>query len=363
MQPLAPTPTRHRAPRKLVNDDHLVAADDVVDIAELKLLRLEGVVDVERPLVARVVKVRDLQQFLRSLEALLREKHILALLVDGVMRVLLERVRDLCRLDVALGRLLSRARDDQRRACLVNQNAIHLIDDAKVELPQHELLRGLREVITQVVKTELRVGDIRDIGQVCVATVLLLHLRLHEPDRQSEEPMHLPNPFAVTLRQVVVHRHHVHALPRKRIQVCRQDSYERLALAGAHLRDFALVENEPADELYVERPEPQHAGRSLTRHRKRHRQEGVERRARGHLRLELVRLPAKLVVAQLLERRRERVDCGHLLLETLPRLVGGVAHHELLEAAEQARAGGGRLRRAGRTGAGAPRGAPEPLPG
>ena len=63
--------------------------------------------------------------------------------------------------------------------------------------------------------------------------------------------MDAPHPLRVALREVVVHRHHVHALALERVQVRRQGRHQRLALAGAHLRDLALVQGDAAHELHV----------------------------------------------------------------------------------------------------------------
>jgi hypothetical protein len=46
----------------------------------------------------------------------------------------------------------------------------------------------------------------------------------------------------------------VHALAGQRVEVDRQRRHQRLALAGAHLGDLAVVQHHAADELDVEVP-------------------------------------------------------------------------------------------------------------
>ena len=63
----------------------------------------------------------------------------------------------------------------------------------------------------------------------------------------------MAHPRRVAPREVVVHRHELHVLPGKRVEVERKRRDERLALARLHLGYLALVEHDAADELDVER--------------------------------------------------------------------------------------------------------------
>jgi hypothetical protein len=69
--------------------------------------------------------------------AVLGERRLLGLLVDGVIAravflFLPGKPRDQrVDLDVELGALLGRSRDDERRACLVDQDGVDLVDDGE----------------------------------------------------------------------------------------------------------------------------------------------------------------------------------------------------------------------------------------
>ena len=98
------------------------------------------------------------------------------------------------------------------------------------------------------------------------------------------------------------------AEPGERVQVGGQGRHERLALAGGHLRDLALVQHHAAHELHVEVAHPDGAPRRLAA-----RGEGL-----GQERLELVRVgeplsqlvghAAQLDVGQRLHRGLEGID-------------------------------------------------------
>ena len=70
--------------------------------------------------------------------------------------------------------------------------------------------------------------------------------------RQPQELVDLAHPLGIALGQVVVDRDHVHAVASQGVQVAGQGGHQRLALAGLHFRDFALVQHHAADQLYVE---------------------------------------------------------------------------------------------------------------
>ena len=60
----------------------------------------------------------------------------------------------------------SRAGDDQRGAGFIDQDVIHFIDDGKMMATLHAIIPAHGDVIPQVIKTELAVGTVGDIGLV-----------------------------------------------------------------------------------------------------------------------------------------------------------------------------------------------------
>jgi hypothetical protein len=85
----------------------------------------------------------------------------------------------------------------------------------------------------------------------------------------------------------------VHALAGQRVQVDRQRRGQRLALAGAHLGDLAVVQHHAADQLHVEVAHAEHALAGLAHHGEGFGQQVVERLARGHALAEFVGLAAQ----------------------------------------------------------------------
>ena len=108
----------------------------------------------------------------------------------------------------------------------------------------------------------------------------------------------------------------MHALAGERVQIGGQGAHERLALAGAHLGDAAVMQHHAADELHVVVPLAQYALGGFA-----HRGEGVlqdvvEGLALFQAGLELAGLGLQLGVGQGLELRLK----GALILRTRPRI-------------------------------------------
>ena len=67
---------------------------------------------------------------------------------------------------VEIGRLLGRARDDERRPRFVDEDAVDFVDDREV-MPALDVVRELElHVVAQVVEAELVVGAVGDVGGV-----------------------------------------------------------------------------------------------------------------------------------------------------------------------------------------------------
>ena len=72
-----------------------------------------------------------------------------------------------------------------------------------------------------------------------------------QPTVRPSQRVDVPHPLRVAAGQVVVDRDQVRAAAGERVEVERQRRDQRLAFAGGHLGDLALVQHDAADELHV----------------------------------------------------------------------------------------------------------------
>ena len=199
-------------------------------------------------------------------------------------------------------------------------------------------------VVAQVVEAELGVRPVRDVGGVRLAPLGERHHVLDGADASAELLVDRPRPLGVALREVVVDGHEVDALARERVQVQRLHGDEGLSLAGLHLGDVALVEDDPAHQLDVEEPDSERALERLA-----HRGVGLEDDVLERLPvveplLELDGLRGELVVGQRLELGLEGSDVLGARLELLE--PAALAHAEdALELAERLGRHGSRVPR------------------
>ena len=171
------------------------------------------------------------------------------------------------------------------------------------------IVEAEREVVAQVVEAEFvvgAVGDVAAIGGALFGRVLLVP---DDADGEPEEAIDRTHPVRVALGEVFVDGDDVHAFARERVQVGGERRHQRLAFAGAHLGDAAIVEREAADELHVEVAHLHRAARRFADHGKTFGREVGERRAFGEALAEFDGLGAQSFVAQCLQRG---LECGRL---------------------------------------------------
>jgi hypothetical protein len=88
--------------------------------------------------------------------------------------------------------ILGLAGDDQRRAGLVDQDGVHLVDDGVVEAALHALAQLIHHVVAQVVEAELVVGAVGDVRRVGRLLLVVGHLRQVAAHAQAQEAVDAP---------------------------------------------------------------------------------------------------------------------------------------------------------------------------
>ena len=173
-----------------------------------------------------------------------------------------DRARELL---VRVGRLGARTGDDERRARLVDEDGVHLVDDRVAMAALHAHVGASDHVVAQVVEAKLGVGAVRDVGGVRRCLGVERHAVLEQAHLHAQEVVELAHPLGVAAGQVVVDRDDVDALARERVEVAGQRGDERLALARLHLGDHATMQGDATDDLDVEVAHAQDAVGRLAR--------------------------------------------------------------------------------------------------
>ena len=325
MEAVGPLPARHQPPGELVDDHHLPLLNDVIHVALVEVVGLEGVVDEMGPLhVARGVEALHPGDLLGAAHARLRQRDRVFLLLDLEVFLGAQLPRDLVGARVLGDVVVGRAGDDQRRAGFVDEDVVDLVDDREVEHALALLLVGGEaivaagghpHVVAEVVEAELVVRAVGDVGRIRLLPLGGIHPRLDRADGQAEAHVERPHPLHVAASEVVVDGDDMDALPLDGIEVGGEGGDERLPLAGHHLGDGAGVEHHAADELDVVVAHAEPTAPRLAADAEGLGEDVVEGLAGSQAAAELGRLPAKLGIGHRLVTRLEGVDRLDLRLE------------------------------------------------
>ena len=186
VQAIRPAAAGHEAAGELVDDDDLAVLDDVLHVALVEVVRLDGDFDVvlEVP-VFRVGDVADAEEALDLFPAFVGDGDGACFLVDDEVAGVglgLDGLGELAELelrdddvdaDVLVGGLVGGAGDDERRAGFVDEDGVHFVDDAEVLTALDHVGELKLHVVAEVVKAELVVGAVGDVGGVGVAALLV----------------------------------------------------------------------------------------------------------------------------------------------------------------------------------------------
>ena len=247
----------------------------------------------------RSVEVINTELILNEFDTIFQHTDGALLVVDLVMDTFTHLRRQLGEDAVELGGTVNRAGNDERGTGLINKNGVHLIDDAVVVTALNGVIERADHVVAQVVKAQLVVGAVGDIAGIGLFTLRRTHFGKNDANGKTKPAVHTTHHLRVTLSQVVVNRHDVHALALKRIEVGRQQRGQGLALTGAHLSNVAEVQGGTAHDLHLVVLLIQHAPGSLTHGSKSLKQNVVKLLALAQALLKLLRLRLQLIIGEL----------------------------------------------------------------
>ena len=114
----------------------------------------------------------------------------------------------------------------------------------------HVFQLGLH-VVAQIVKAQFVVGGIGDVAGIGLTLFVFGLMRIDDAGGHAQSAIDFAHPFRVTFRQIVVHGHDMHALAGQRVQIGWEGRHKGFALAGLHLGNVALVQEDPAHQLRV----------------------------------------------------------------------------------------------------------------
>ena len=189
MQAFAPAPPAHQASGEFVHDHDFILLHHVVLVAVVQVFGPQRCIQVVHQRdIGRVIEggtFRDQphleQDTLGVLMTLLGQEHLATFFIQGEIArlddafastgvgltlLLLQLRHSPVDGDVQAGVVFGLAADDQRRASLVDQDGVHLVDDGVIETTLHPVCHLVDHVIAQVIKAVFVIGAVSDVGTV-----------------------------------------------------------------------------------------------------------------------------------------------------------------------------------------------------
>ena len=323
MQTFVEAAAVHQAAGELVHDDDFAVLDDVIGIPVHDAPGLDGTVDVmaQRHVVG-IGQILHAKVGFGLLDAGLGQGGGLALFVHHVVAVhlflgghLVVQFHDdalLQGLGKVVGALVhgagifALAADDQRGTGLVDEDGVHLVHDGVGMAALYHVGLVDHHVVPQVVKAELVVGAVSNVGVVGLFAVGGGHTVDHQTHGQAQETVHLAHPFAVTAGQVIVDGDHMDTLAGQSIEVDGHGGHQRLAFTGLHLGNAGAVKHNAADDLYGIGFKTQHTPVRFPTDSKGLGQQIVQRFTLGQPVFEFGGFGLQLLIGQLLHLRLQR---------------------------------------------------------
>ena len=182
------------------------------------------------------------------------------------------------------------------------------VDDGVGVPALHHVLDPVLHVVAQIIEAELVVGGVSDIAVVLIFALGIVEAVHDDADRKSEKFVDLPHPFGVALGEIIVDGDDMDAAAGERVEIDGERGDQRLAFAGLHLGNPALVQHHAADELDVEVALTKRALAGLAHGGKSRHQNVIRRCPLRHLLAKLIRARAQRLVGELFQLLFQRID-------------------------------------------------------
>ena len=116
-----------------------------------------------------------------------------------VVNIALQDTNNGCELVIHVGSISNSARNNERRTCFVDEDAVYFVNDGKVVAALHLVIKRSSHVVAQIVETKFVVCSVRNV--TCIVHALfgrrLTTTRNNKTNIESHELVNTPHPFGV----------------------------------------------------------------------------------------------------------------------------------------------------------------------
>src|SRR5262249_61453117 len=202
--------------------------------------------------VRGIVHIAKTEEAFAFADAFFGERRGAMLFVESVVDLLDQLWNDFVDLEVLVGRFFGGTGNNQRGARFVDENGVDFVHDGELVAALDAVRQVILHVVAKIVEAEFVVRAVGDVSAVGRAALVVIEVVNNDADGEAETTIERTHPLRVTSSEVIVQGDDVNAGASEGIQNCGKRGDERFAFARFHFGDFAVVQNESADELNVE---------------------------------------------------------------------------------------------------------------
>ncbi len=245
VQAVGITAPKHQAAGELIDDDDLPFLDHIVPVPFHEHMCPQGLVDMMGNLnVNVIIEIFQIEGLFHLGHALFCQSHCPRLLIQCVISFRTQAGHQLGIAVILAGILVDSPGDYQGRAGLINEDAVHLVDNGKMQGALHQMFLVQHHIIPEIVKAKLVICAISYICLIGLPALFGIKAMDNETYLQAQQIVDPSHPLAVEAGKIVVDGDHMHALARESIEIGRHSQGQGLALAGFHFRNPPLVEDD-----------------------------------------------------------------------------------------------------------------------
>ncbi len=261
MKPIAPEAVFHDTARRFIDDFQFTLAHNVMFVPTVQVKRRKRL---SRQFFAHQGTAPNTRKrrkaFLRTRATRLGQNRKAMFAGNAIIDI---RLKLPCKAQNLLDHLtrnlrLRLRRNDKRRACLINEHAVGLINNGKVQSAQTHVApaRGIGQCpkpqtqvtalltkdhpVTQIIESQFLVGAIDDIGPIGLLPLRQLLACDDHTNAQAQSRVKRRHRLGIASRKIIIDRDDMNRESRECCSRCSQGRCQRLAFASRHMRNHAF---------------------------------------------------------------------------------------------------------------------------
>ncbi len=187
--------------------------DHIVPVPLHEHMSPQGLIDMMGDLhIYVIIQIFKIEGLFHLGHALFRQGHRPGFFIQCVLRLGAEAGHQLGIAVILAGILVDSPGNYQRSAGLIDEDAVHLVDNGKMQGALHQMFFVQHHIIPEIVKAELIISAVSNVCLIGLPALFGINAMDNEAYLQSQQIIYPSHPLAVEAGKIVVDGDHMHAL-------------------------------------------------------------------------------------------------------------------------------------------------------